>query len=76
MEFFLNTGGMKMARRCEICGKGPTCGNQVSHSGKRASRWWYPNIQRVKVKLPDGTVKRMKVCTRCIKAGKIQKAVS
>jgi len=38
-----------MARRCEICGKGPTCGNQVSHSGKRASRWWYPNIQRVRV---------------------------
>jgi len=55
----LDTGGMKMARRCEICGKGPRCGNQVSYSGKRSSRWWHPNIQRVRVKLPNGTVKRM-----------------
>ena len=65
-----------MACRCEICGKGPRCGNQVSYSGKRSSRWWHPNIQRVRVKLPNGEIKRMKVCTRCIKAGKIQKAVS
>jgi len=48
-----------MACRCEICGKGPRCGNQVSYSGKRSSRWWHPNIQRVRVKLPNGTVKRM-----------------
>ncbi|MFN4196380.1 MAG: 50S ribosomal protein L28 [Caldimicrobium sp.] len=65
-----------MSKVCEICGKKPFCGNQVSHSGKRASRWWYPNIQKIKVKLPNGQVKKMKVCTRCIKAGKVQKAVS
>ncbi|MEZ0343427.1 MAG: 50S ribosomal protein L28 [Caldimicrobium sp.] len=65
-----------MSKICEICGKRPSCGNQVSHSGKRSSRWWYPNIQKVRVRLPNGQVKRMKVCTRCIKAGKIQKAVS
>ncbi len=65
-----------MSKICEICGKRPHCGNQVSHSGKRASRWWYPNIQKIKVKLGNRKVKTMKVCTSCIKAGKIQKAVS
>lgn len=65
-----------MSKICEICGKKPFCGNKVSHSNKRASRWWYPNIQRVRVKLANGEVRRMKVCTRCLKAGKVQKAVS
>jgi large subunit ribosomal protein L28 len=65
-----------MSKICEVCGKKPTCGNKVSHSNKRSSRWWYPNIQSIRVKLPNGQVKRMKVCTRCIKGGKIQKAVS
>lgn len=65
-----------MARICEICGKKPHAGNQVSHSGKRSTKWWYPNIQSVRVKLENGQVKRMKVCTRCLKAGKVKKAVS
>ncbi|MCS7150553.1 MAG: 50S ribosomal protein L28 [Caldimicrobium sp.] len=65
-----------MSMICEVCGKRPFCGNQVSHSAKRSSRWWYPNIQKVRVRLTSGEVKRMKVCTRCLKAGKVQKAVS
>lgn len=65
-----------MSKICELCGKKPHAGNQISHSAKKSTRWWYPNIQKIRVKLPDGRVKKMKVCTRCLKSGKIQKAIS
>ncbi len=65
-----------MSKICEICGKRPHAGNKISHSGKKSTRWWYPNIQKVRIKLPDGRIKRVKICTRCLKAGKIQKAIS
>ncbi len=61
-----------MARRCEICGKGPQSGNNVSHANNKTRRRWLPNIQRVKANVA-GTVKTVRVCTRCIKAGKIVK---
>jgi large subunit ribosomal protein L28 len=48
-------------------------GNNVSHANNRTRRRWLPNLQRVRV-IEDGTVKRVRVCSRCIKAGKIQKA--
>ena len=58
---------------CEICGKRPWVGKQVSHSHRRTSRRWLPNVQRVRVK--DGpNSRRMRVCTSCLKAGKVQKA--
>ena len=63
-----------MARRCDICGKGPMVGNRVSHANNRNKRRYIPNLQQVRV-LVNGRVKKMTVCTRCIKAGKIQKAV-
>ncbi|MDQ0190846.1 50S ribosomal protein L28 [Alicyclobacillus cycloheptanicus] len=63
-----------MARRCEVCGKGPTTGNQVSHSHILNKRRWLPNLQSVRVNV-NGTVKRMRVCTRCLKAGKVVRAV-
>jgi large subunit ribosomal protein L28 len=63
-----------MAKKCDICGKGPLVGNNVSHANNKTKRRWLPNLQTVRVKL-DGEVKRMKVCTKCIKAGKIEKAV-
>jgi large subunit ribosomal protein L28 len=47
---------------------------QVSHSHRRSSRRWDPNVQRVRA-LVKGHAKRMNVCTRCIKAGKIQRAI-
>ncbi len=62
-----------MAKRCEICGKGPLAGHHVSHSNNRTPRRWLPNLQKIRV-LVNGTAQRMKVCTSCIKAGKIQKA--
>ena len=63
-----------MASVCEVCGKHPSFGMSISHSHRRTKRRWNPNIQRVRA-VVGGTSKRINVCTRCIKAGKIQKAV-
>lgn len=61
-----------MARRCDICGKGTTTGNIVSHSKNRQKRVWKANIQKVKTMV--GTQKkRIKVCTECLKGGKVEK---
>lgn len=62
-----------MAAVCEVCGKHPSFGMQISHSHVRTKRRWNPNIQRVRA-IVDGSTKRLDVCTSCIKAGKIQKA--
>jgi large subunit ribosomal protein L28 len=65
-------GVLHMAAVCDICGKGPGFGKSVSHSHRRTSRRWDPNIQRVHaVTGPGGNKKRMNVCTSCIKAGKV-----
>jgi large subunit ribosomal protein L28 len=61
-----------MAKRCDICGKGPVTGNIVSHSHKKSRRRWLPNLQRVRV-LSEGRVTHQKVCTSCIKSGKVTK---
>ena len=66
------SGGLPLAYRCEVCGKEPWVGKQVSFSHKRSSRRWLPNIQRVRVKHGSNS-KRIRVCTSCIKAGKIEK---
>ena len=63
-----------MSRRCDICGKGPSTGFSVSHAHNKTKRRWLPNIQSIKVQ-KAGSVIRMKVCTKCIKAGKIVKAI-
>jgi len=62
-----------MSKRCEICGKGPMVGFSQSHAHNLSKRRWYPNLQRVRV-LDNGRVRRMRVCTSCIQAGKVQKA--
>jgi large subunit ribosomal protein L28 len=59
-----------MASVCEVCGKRPGFGKNVSFSHRRTSRRWNPNIQVVHA-MVRGTRKRMNVCTSCIKAGKI-----
>ncbi len=61
-----------MSSVCDICGKGPGFGNNVSHSHRRTPRRWNPNIQTVHA-LVSGTRKRLKVCTSCIKAGKVRR---
>jgi large subunit ribosomal protein L28 len=62
-----------MARVCTMCDKGPTTGNHVSHANNRRKRRWYPNLQTVRV-LVDGSPRRVKVCTKCMKSGKVVKA--
>jgi len=64
----------KMAKRCEVCGKGPQFGNNVSHANNRTRRRFDPNLQSIRVQKPQGGARRMKVCTTCIKAGKVSKA--
>ncbi|HEY8345902.1 MAG TPA: 50S ribosomal protein L28 [Symbiobacteriaceae bacterium] len=63
-----------MARRCEVCGKSIWVGMQVSHSHVRTKRTWSPNIQRVRA-VVNGRRVRLNVCTRCIRSGKVQRAV-
>ncbi len=61
-----------MAAVCEVCGKKPSFGMSVSHSHRRTKRRWDPNIQRVRA-LVNGTVRRLNVCTSCIRAGRVTK---
>ncbi len=77
-----------MARVCEVCSKGPQMGNSIDTRGKakylggvgtkitgKTRRQFRPNLQRIRVALPGGGSKRMKVCTGCIRSGFIKKAV-
>ena len=63
-----------MAQKCELCGKGPQFGNNISHAHNTTRRRWNPNLQSVKASVGSGVSKRMRVCTSCIKTGKIVKA--
>lgn len=62
-----------MAKRCELCGKGPVVGRQVSHAHNVSARRFEPNLQRVRAMIGGGT-KRIRVCTRCLRSGKVTKA--
>jgi len=62
-----------MAKRCDVCGKGPQFGNRVSHANNRTRRRFDPNLQPVRA-VVSGHVERIRVCTRCLKAGKVVKA--
>lgn len=59
--------------RCFVCDKGVVYGNNVSHANNKTRRTWRPNLQVARV-LVDGTITKVKVCTRCLKAGKVQRA--
>jgi large subunit ribosomal protein L28 len=61
-----------VASVCELCGKHPGFGMNVSHSHRRTKRRWNPNIQNVRA-LIGGATKRINVCTSCIRAGKVTK---
>jgi large subunit ribosomal protein L28 len=63
-----------MARICDICGKKPMAGNHVSHAHNRVPRRFLPNIQSVHIIGENGQTKKAKVCTNCIKSGKIRKS--
>lgn len=61
-----------MARQCDICGKRPGTGNNVSHANNKTKRRWMPNIHRVKA-LVGGRVKTIQACARCIRSGRVTK---
>ncbi|MBQ1282205.1 MAG: 50S ribosomal protein L28 [Bifidobacteriaceae bacterium] len=63
-----------MAARCAVCGKGPQVGYTVSHSHIRNKRRFLPNLQSVRTNAEAGTTVKLRVCTSCIKAGKVQRA--
>jgi len=63
-----------MSRKCEVCGKGQVSGNNVSHSNRHTRRKWNANIQTVRVE-ENGSVVKMNVCTRCIRSGKVTRAM-
>lgn len=62
-----------MARICEICGKGPRAGNRISHAHNVTKRRWEVNLQPARIQTPSGA-RRARVCTACIKSGKVIKA--
>jgi len=61
-----------MSKVCDICGKRPRVGYNVSHAHNKTKKTWYPNLQKVKT-VQNGQTKRVKACTGCIKSGKVTK---
>ncbi|RLD10139.1 50S ribosomal protein L28 [candidate division KSB1 bacterium] len=63
-----------MAKKCDICGKGPLVGNHVSHAHNLNKRRWMPNLKKMQIR--DGaSIRRANVCTKCLRAGKVVKAI-
>jgi large subunit ribosomal protein L28 len=63
-----------MARVCELCGKGTQVGHQISHAHNVSKRRWRPNLRQVRAQVAGRTV-RLQVCTRCLRSGRVVKAV-
>lgn len=63
-----------MAKVCAICEKGKVFGNQISHSTRHSKRTWSPNLRKVKA-IVNGTPKKISVCTRCLRSGKVERAL-
>jgi large subunit ribosomal protein L28 len=61
-----------LSRVCDICGKGPQFGQNVSHAHNTTKRRFNPNLHATRARV-NGQVKKLKVCTRCLKAGKVEK---
>ena len=63
-----------MSKVCEVCGKSPAAGRSISHSHRVSNRVFRPNIQKITIKESNGHVRKANVCTRCMKAGKVERA--
>jgi large subunit ribosomal protein L28 len=61
-----------MAYVCDVCGKGPQVGNNVSHANNHTKRRWKPNLRRVR-SINRGMVGYIRVCTRCLRSGLVVK---
>ena len=64
-----------MSRKCDVCGKGPSFGNNVSHANNKTRTVWYPNLQKVRAIKNNGSIMTVKACTRCIRSGHVTKAL-
>ncbi len=62
-----------MSQVCSVCGKHPAAGRNVSHSHRVTNRMFHPNIQKVRIVI-NGSNKRVNVCTKCMKAGKVTRS--
>ena len=60
--------------KCDICGKGVSFGIKMSHSHRRSNRTWKHNVRKVKA-VVNGAAKSVNVCTRCMRSGKVTRAV-
>ncbi|MGI6587608.1 MAG: 50S ribosomal protein L28 [Peptococcia bacterium] len=63
-----------MANKCDICDKGKLTGMKVSHSHRRSKKTWAPNLQTVRTTI-KGTPVKLKVCTRCLRSGKVKRTI-
>lgn len=63
-----------MGKVCEVCGKKKVFGNNVTFSHRKSSRSWAPNIRKVRA-VVKGSVKRVNVCTRCLRSGYVERAL-
>lgn len=63
-----------MARACAVCGKKVAFGHRVSHSNKKTLRRWEPNLRPVRA-VVRGKTARIRVCTRCLRSGKVERAL-
>ena len=63
-----------MAQRCDVCGKGPSVGHKISHAHRLTKRRWLPNLVSMRA-VVSGKARRVRVCTRCLKAGKVTKVI-
>lgn len=63
-----------MSKVCEVCGKAPVAGHNVSHSHRVTNRLFRPNIQKITIKDKNGRIRKANVCTTCMKAGKVERA--
>lgn len=63
-----------MSQICEVCGKHPVAGRSISHSHRVSNRTFNPNVQKVTIRDNEGNVRKARVCTSCLKAGKVERA--
>ncbi len=63
-----------MSAKCDVCGKGPATGFNVSHSNRKTKRRWLPNLHSMKINY-KGSIKRAKVCSSCLSSNRVTKVV-
>jgi large subunit ribosomal protein L28 len=71
---FEGKGQQIMGKQCDLCGKTPVVGNNVSHANNKTKRVWNPNLQHVR-HVQSGAVRHIYACTRCIRSGLVVKPV-